>query len=115
MDSVGTHSRKAKACSFRSLPKIEFAVDLRNAGGVRVAVSDSAHVDATLNLEEALVTPLGAPGVLHNPVVQARGSIVSIANGKNGVVHIHGAILASGGGIDSACVVTEVINDLESD
>jgi len=40
---------------------------------------------------------------------------VAIANGKNGVIHIHGAILAGGGGIDTACVATEVINDLESD
>ena len=44
-----------------SLPEVESRADLLDFVGVRVAVSDTAHVHATLNLEETFVAPASAP------------------------------------------------------
>ena len=66
-----------------------------------------------MDLEEALVAPVGAPGVLDEPVLDA--VFDSEANDDDSMVDVIGRVLADSGAVDSAGVVTEAINDLESD
>ena len=70
------------------------SLDLGDGLRVAVALSDAAHVDATLNLEETLVAPLRAPRVLDQPVVKSRVSVVSVSNSEHGMIDIVGAVLA---------------------
>lgn len=79
---------------------------------VRVANSDTAHVHASLHLEVALVSPVGAPGVLDDPVWDSL--LGSVSDSEHSVVNIHGSVLAGLGGVDTALVVTESIDNLES-
>jgi len=80
---------------------------------IGVADSDTAHVDASLDLEETFVSPLSAPGVLDNPVWSAIISS-SIADSEDSVVNILSGVLADAGLVDSGLVITEVTDDLES-
>jgi len=81
---------------------------------VAVALSDSAHVHAALDPEEALVAPVGAPRVLDDPVVHAAGTVGAVADGKDGVVDVSSAVLAVRGGVHARGVVHEVVDNLES-
>jgi len=83
-------------------------------GWERIALSDSAHVDSSLNLEETVVSPIGSPGILDDPVVDTIFS-GSISYGNDGVVDIRWRILAYVRCINTARIVSESINDLESD
>ena len=60
-----------------------------------------------------MVAPVGAPGVLDEPVLDA--VFDSEANDDDSMVDVIGGVLADSGAGDSAGVVTEAINDLESD
>merc|ERR1719350_1335428 len=95
----------------RSLPEVE-SFQLVDVLGVGVAISDSAHVDATLNIEEAFVAPAGAPRVLDHPVIHAT-FCCAIADGENGMVHILWTVFAGRRGVDSTGVIAEIVNDLE--
>jgi len=59
---------------------------------IRVADCNTAHVHASLDLEEALVAPVGAPGVLDEPVLDA--VFDSEANDNDGMVDVVGGVLA---------------------
>ena len=93
----------------------QWRINLLNRLGVAIALGDAAHVDATLNLEETLITPDSSPGVLNQPVVKSRRSVISVSNGKHGMVDIIGAVLADCRIVNSSSDVREVISDLESD
>ena len=90
-------------------------VDLSNRLRVGVAHGNAAHVNATLDHKEAVHAPVRAPRVLDEPVVEAAGRVVSVADGQHGVVHIHGCVAANGARVDARGVRAEVIGDLEGD
>ncbi len=73
---------------------------------------DTAHVCATLHLEVAVVTPGGTPRVLNDPVVDVVVSAVS--DSQDGMIYVHGSILAGGVSIDTGLVITESGDNLES-
>ena len=56
------------------------------AGYGRDRPANTAHVDATLESDESVLSPVGSPAVLDEPVVLAIGR--SIAHNRNGVVSI---------------------------
>jgi len=68
--------------------ELNTAVDLMDTPGVTVALSNAAHVDATLDLEESFVAPGGAPGVLDVPELHASCLIIAVAYGQDGVVDV---------------------------
>ena len=68
--------------------------NLSNRFGVGVALADTAHVHITLNLEESIVAPRSSPRILNEPVIQARGLILTVSNRQNSMVHITGAVCA---------------------
>ena len=78
-----------------------------------VTDGDSTHVDASLDLEVAFITPSCAPGVLDNPVISS--VFCSVSDSKDGVVDISGGILAVLGGVNSSLVVSEVRDNLKGD
>ena len=88
--------------------------DLAHLSGEGVALGNTAHVHASLDLEEALVTPAGAPRVLNDPVVHAR-LVSAEANSQHGVVHVLRLVLAGVRDVDAGGVVTEAVDNLEGD
>ena len=59
---------------------------------------EGVHLDTTDtltsldgNLDIALFTPSGAPGVLDEPIVETRGRVVTVADGKDGVIKLGAA------------------------
>lgn len=76
-----------------------------------VALGDTAHIDSSFNFEEALITPFSSPGVLYQPVVHTVFS--SVTDGHNSMIDVSRTIFACVRGINSTCVGTEPINDLE--
>ena len=81
--------------------------------GEGVAHGHTAHVHASLDLEEALVSPGVAPGVLDNPVVKSGLGAGTISYGNNSVVDVGGSVLASVRSVNSFTVVSESIDHLE--
>lgn len=84
---------------------------LLDLGWERVALSHTAHVDASLDLEESIVTPVSSPGVFDDPVVNT--VFGSVSNGDDSVVDIGWGVLAYVRGVYSTGVVSESIDDLE--
>lgn len=80
---------------------------------IRVADSDSAHVDVSLHLEVTVQSEAGSPRVLDKPVVHT--VLSSPSNGEYSVINILGGSSAISSVVYSALVVTEAINDLISD
>lgn len=78
---------------------------------IGVADSDSAHVDTSLNLEVAFVSPVNSPRVLDKPVWNI--VLNSVSNSKDSMVHILSGVLAYLGGIDASLVVPEAVNYLK--
>lgn len=89
-----------------------FGRKLCDSSWVSIALSDTAHVNVSLDLEVALVSPVGTPGVLDEPVVNT--ILSSESNSKDCMVDIRRSILADVRGINSRSVVSESINNLES-
>lgn len=87
---------------------------LPNGNRIGVAHCDSAHVDATLDFEKSLVTPISAPRVLDNPVVHAALQINTVSNSQNGVVNTLLSVTASVRSVNSRSIGEEIIDDLES-
>jgi len=59
---------------------------------------DGGHLDAAdtfafnaSDLDVALITPVGVPGVLNEPVIKAAGFISAISNDKDAVVEVGAA------------------------
>lgn len=91
--------------------KLLLLTNLGNLDWVGVADGNTAHVDSSLNLEETLVSPVSAPRILDEPVIDTiKGAI---ADGENCMVDIRWTVLALGGAIDATFVVSEISNDLE--
>jgi len=68
-------------------------------GWERIAFGHTTHVDSSLDLKEALISPVSTPGVLNDPVVNTVFGSVSYSN--NSMVHIRWRILAYVRGIDT--------------
>lgn len=78
---------------------------------VGVALRDGAHVDISLDLEVALVSPGCSPGVLDVP--ELLSGLLSVAGGQDSVVDLLGSLAAVVDAVDSALVVLEAGDDLE--
>ena len=61
---------------------------------VRVAVGYSTHVDVSLDLEVAVLAPVGTPAVLHYPVLHS--VLESVASCEYCVVDVLGFVGAEG-------------------
>ena len=59
---------------------------------VRVAHSDSAHIDSSLNLEEPFISPVCSPRVAHEPVIKPRLLICAVAYDRNSMVYIYATV-----------------------
>jgi hypothetical protein len=94
-----------------SLDEVLFLLDLLDISGERVADGDTAHVDSSGDLEETLVSPVGTPGVLNDPVVLA--ILITVSNGKHSMVNITSGVLAGIRGVNTSGIVSETIDDLE--
>jgi len=79
---------------------------------VGVADGDTAHVHSSLDLEETFVSPVSTPRVLDEPVVHTIEG--AITDGKNSVVDVRRAVFACSGRVDTTSVVSEAIDDFES-
>jgi len=84
-----------------------FSSNLRGAA-VYLAIDTAV---TNLDLEEALVSPCGAPGVSAEPVVEAGCWVVTVANHLNGVATSLTAWLVV---VDTALIVEEVLIHSES-
>ena len=88
-----------------------WVVDLFDVHWEGVANGDTAHVDASLNLEETLVAPFGSPRVLDDPVIFT--FLRTVADSEHGMVDVLSGVLAGLGCVNSSLVVSESINNLE--
>ena len=53
---------------------------------IRLDTASTGIVASNSELDVTLITPGGVPGVLDEPVVEAGGGIVTVADGEDGVV-----------------------------
>ena len=74
---------------------------------VGVAVDYATHVDTSLHLEIALISPERTPGILDNPVVHAIFNAVS--NCYNCMVHCFYGVTADSRGENPASIIQKVI------
>ena len=112
---INLHEDNDRDAGCSEVPEVQAAVDLRDGGRIAVALGNTAHVDTALDLEEALVTPAGAPRVLNIPEVKTGVCISSVTNGEHGVVDVTRSVLAAGRSVDTTGIRGEVIDDLEGD
>jgi len=78
---------------------------------VSIAFSDSAHINVSLDLEVALISPGITPGVLDEPVVNTIFS--SETDSEDGVVDVRGRVLADIRDVNTSGVIFKSIDDLE--